>query len=370
VARKKAPRSNTPKKGRASAEDPEDAEELGPEPERNERELLEGIQEGELTHRPVMVQEVLAFASAGGREVVLDCTLGLGGHALALLADLKEIETYVGMDVDPRAVEEAEKRLAVHLEEARKGKRKKKKPARRVVLSHRSYVDLDLALDEAEVDEVDVALFDLGASTYQLTDPERGFSVTRDGPLDMRMDPSAGPTALELIRRWSSKELREVLARGEVRNPGRVARALKKEEARIRTTGDLAEVVKRATPVQAGKRSYTHPATLVFQTLRVEVNQELRNIQDALPKAVERLKPGGRLLVLTFHSLEDRIVKRFMKQEVKGCTCPPDFPQCTCGRKPTLEILAKRPLVPGEAELARNAASRSAKLRVARKLEP
>lgn len=304
-----------------------------------------------------MVQEVLAFASAGGREIVLDMTLGLGGHAEAMLRDLPEIRHYIGMDVDPTALGRARERITPL---AKKGQT--------LSLSHRSYVELEAALDEAGVEQVDVALVDLGASTYQLTDPGRGFSLTREGPLDMRMNPGQGPTALELIRRLDANELRNLLAEGEVDVPGRVARAIKKYQDEIRTTTQLADVVRRATPVEAGKTSYTHPATVVFQALRIAVNRELENIARALPLLIPRLKPGARVMAISFHSLEDRTVKQFMAQEVKGCTCPPDFPKCTCGKTPTLELLARRPLVPGEAELARNPASRSAKMRVARKL--
>lgn len=329
------------------------------EPDRREGELLEGIQEDELTHEPVMVHEVLAFASAGGREVILDGTLGLGGHAEAMLSDMKETRVYVGMDVDPNAVAHASKRL----EPFKKGKK-----ARQLHLSHRSYVDAAAALDEAEVDQVDVALLDLGASTYQLTSPERGFSLTREGPLDMRMDPSKGAGVRDRLELWDANELRGVLAAGDVKYPGRIARAIHKNLASIQTTTDLAQVVQKAVPVDASKRKYIHPATLVFQALRIEVNDELENIVAALPVFLERLKPGGRLIVISFHSLEDRIVKQFMQTQAKGDPRPGDITVTKADMKPTLEILAKRPLVPGEAELAQNAASRSAKLRVARKL--
>lgn len=329
------------------------------EPDRREGELLEGIQEGEITHEPVLVQEVLAFASAGSREVILDGTLGLGGHAEALMSDLKECRTYVGMDVDARAVEEATKRL----EPFTRGKK-----AKDLFLSQRSYVNADEALDEAGIDQVDVALLDLGASTYQLTHPERGFSITRSGPLDMRMNPGEGRGVREMLEVWSSSELREVLARGEVRTPGRVARAIHKRLAEIHTTADLAHVVARAVPVDPSKRRYIHPATLVFQALRIEINNELQNIRAALPRFLERLKPGGRLLVISFHSQEDRIVKQFLQEQAKGDPRPGDITVKKSDLEPKVELLSKRPLVPGEAELAMNAASRSAKLRVARKL--
>ncbi len=345
--------------GGGGDEEDEDEEDLGPEPERLEHDLLGGIHETTLSHRPVMLHEVLSFASAGGRETILDCTVGQGGHAFALLSDLRETRNYIGLDVDPNALATAREKLAPFTE----GKK-----ARNIRLQHRSYVEAVDALDEAGIEQADVILMDLGASTYQLTDPERGFSLTRDGPLDMRMNPGKGPTALDLIRGWSEAELRKVLADGEVRMPGRVTRALKRSEAMLRTTAELAELVKRATPADPARRSAIHPATLVFQTLRIHVNRELENVEAALPLLLERLKPGGRLIVISFHSLEDRIVKHFMQQEVKGCTCPPDFPMCTCKKKPTLELLSRRPLVPGEAELAENAASRSAKMRVARRL--
>jgi 16S rRNA (cytosine1402-N4)-methyltransferase len=345
-----SPRKKKPKKADLEAE----------EPVRVEGELLEGIQdESEISHEPVMVQEVLAFASAGGREVVLDGTLGLGGHAEAILSDMKETKVYVGMDVDPRAVDWATRRL----EKFTRGKR-----PRELHLSHRSYVDAAAALDEAGVDEVDVAILDLGASTYQLTTPDRGFSVTRSGPLDMRMDTTKGKTARQLLESWDANQLREVLAAGEVKFPGRVARAIHKNLPTIATTADLAHVVQRAVPVNAAKRKYIHPATLVFQALRIAVNSELDNVRTALPVFHDRLKKGGRLIVISFHSLEDRIVKQFMQRAAKGDPDPDDPTIRKKDMKPTLELLAKRPLVPGEAELSQNAASRSAKLRVARKL--
>jgi 16S rRNA (cytosine1402-N4)-methyltransferase len=329
------------------------------EPDRREGELLEGIQEDEISHEPVLVQEVLAFASAGNREVILDGTLGLGGHAEALMTDLKECRTYVGMDVDARALAQATERLQPFT----KGKKGKD-----LFLSQRSYVDAEAALDEAGIDQVDIALLDLGASTYQLTSPDRGFSITRPGPLDMRMNPLEGKPVRELLEQWSATELREVLAQGEVRTPGRIARAIHKRLGEIHTTADLAHVVSRAVPVDGSKRRYTHPATLVFQALRIKVNGELENIQKALPVFLDRLKPGGRLMVISFHSLEDRIVKQFMQEAARGDPRPGDITVRKQDLRPRLEILARRPLVPGEAELSMNAASRSAKLRVARKL--
>ena len=329
------------------------------EPDRREGELLEGLQDDQITHEPVLVQEVLAFASAGERGAVLDGTLGLGGHAQAILAAMTEVRTYVGMDVDPGALAHASERLAPFT----KGKK-----ARSLHLSHRSYVEAAAALDEAGVEQVDVALLDLGASTYQLTSPERGFSITRPGALDMRMDPSRGRPVIEELAAWDANQLREVLARGEVRNPGRVARAIHKHLGEIVTTADLARVVAQATPVDPSKRRYIHPATLVFQALRIEVNRELANIEAALPVFLERLKPGGRLIVISFHSLEDRIVKHFMQEAARGDPRPGDITVKKGDLRPRLELLAKRPLVPGEAELAQNAASRSAKLRVGRKL--
>lgn len=331
----------------------------GLEPQRREGELLEGIHEEELSHEPVLVHEILAFASSGGREVIVDGTLGLGGHAEAMLKELPEIQTYIGMDVDPLAVEEASRRLRPFTE----GKKAKK-----LCLSHRSYVDVDKAMKAAKVPAADVALLDLGASTYQLTSNLRGFSITRDGPLDMRMNPDRGPTARELLESWSANELRDVLAQGEVRNPGRISRAIKKHVHELKTTKDLANLVQRSTPVDPAKRKYIHPATLVFQALRIAVNKELDNVEAALPKFFELLKPGGILMVISFHSLEDRLVKRFFQDLVRGDDDPSDFTKKKKDLVSRAELLAKRPLVPGEAELSQNAASRSAKLRVIRKL--
>ncbi len=306
----------------------------------------------ETAHIPVLPDEVIdgLQAERGGRFI--DCTVGGGGHAGAILEASAPDGVLLGLDLDPAALEMASDRLArfgdraqfVHASFAR---------LKEVVRAH------GFAGERSWVDGI---LFDLGLSSLQLADAERGFSFMADGPLDMRFDPTSGdPTAADLVNKLSEEELADIFYHyGEERQSRRIAGAI--VEARpLHTTGELAQVVEQAVGRRRGR---LHPATLTFQALRIAVNEELNAIRSALPQAVELLAPGGRLAVIAFHSLEDRIVKRFMRRESKDCICPPELPICTCDHQATLNVITRKPIRPTEEEVAANPRSRSARLRV------
>ena len=303
-------------------------------------------------HVPVLVEQVCALAGAGSHSVVVDGTLGMGGHAEALLTRLPDIELYIGMDRDPEAIRRATARLA--------------RFDGRVRIAHATFDQAPEVMEAAGVRAAGFILLDLGVSSYQLDTAERGFSFQADGPVDMRMDPTTGMTAIELIQRTPVAELEALLRdRGDVVCPGRVAKALFEHRQRIKTTGDLARVVSDALPAPAKRGLKIHPATLTFMALRSAVNREPEMLKAALPALIERLSLGGRLAVISFHSLEDRVVKQVMQAEARGCVCPPAFPVCTCGKKPRITLDNKRSKAAESAEVDANPRSRSARLRVA-----
>ncbi len=306
-------------------------------------------------HQPVLYEETLQVLAPrpGGRYI--DCTVNGGGHAAGLLERSAPDGQLLGLDADPTVLAVARERLAGFGE--------------RVRLVHANFRDLAACARREGFEAVDGILFDLGLSSYALEASGRGFSFQRDETLDMRFDPTQGQTAAELLARSSEAELRTILAHyGEEPAAARLARAIVRARQRqpLRTTGDLVAVVKQ---VLGAGRGRIHPATRTFQALRIAVNDELRSLQLALAQAVELLAPGGRLAVIAFHSLEDRIVKWFFRTESHGaCRCPPGFPVCVCGRKPRLAVLTRKPIVPTPAEVARNPRARSAKLRAALRL--
>jgi 16S rRNA (cytosine1402-N4)-methyltransferase len=309
-------------------------------------------------HIPILVTEVLEGLAVKSGGTYLDATVGGGGHATAILEASAPAGRLLGLDRDP----EAAARAATHL-----------KPfGNRAQVVPLSYVQLTTALQHAGLSSLDGVLFDLGFSSWQVDDPTRGFAFRTDGPLDMRFDPTGDdPPASVLVNQLPAAELVELLRRyGEEPHSRRIAQAIVAARP-IRSTGHLAEVIVAAVGRAHGEkttRSPLHPATRTFQALRIAVNHELEGIAEALPQAVATLRPGGRLAVITFHSLEDRIVKQFMKQEERGCICPPKAPICTCGHVPTLRIITRKPIIPSAEEIAANPRSRSAKLRVAEKL--
>ena len=307
------------------------------------------------THRPVLLEECLAGLKIKPDGIYVDGTLGRAGHSLKI-AERLTTGRLICIDRDDAALEAAKDKLAAHMD--------------KVTLLHGNFSDLDRLLTEANVPAADGMLFDLGVSSPQLDDPERGFSYQHDAPLDMRMDRSEGLTAGVVVNEWPKEELKRILRDyGEERYAGPIAAAIvrKREETPIRTTLQLVDIIKSAMPASA-LREKQHPAKRSFQGIRIAVNGELDAVETMLKEAVPRLNPGGRLCVITFHSLEDRLVKTGMAEWAKGCTCPPDFPVCVCGKKPAVKLITKKPIVSGEKELAENPRARSAKLRIAEKL--
>ncbi len=305
---------------------------------------------GAAFHQPVMVEEVVRALQVhdGGRYV--DATVGTGGHAQAILEAAPRVRL-LGLDVDPDALALARERLAPYGD--------------RVVLRRASYTRLPTELARLGWEEVDGIVADLGVSSLQLDRPDRGFSFREAGPLDMRFDPEAPVTAAQLVNTLTEEALAEIFWKyGEERYARRIARAIVRARP-LHTTRELADLVARVVPFQ---RPGFHPATRVFQALRIAVNRELENLERFLPLAIEALKPGGRLAVIAFHSLEDRIVKHVFKEEARGCVCPPSVPVCQCGRTPRVRIVKPFPMRPSEEEVRRNPRARSARLRVVERL--
>ena len=305
-------------------------------------------------HVPVLFQDVIGGLQARPGGWYVDATVGAGGHAAGLLAASSPDGRLLGLDRDPAAIVVARGRLQVS--------------AQRVALVHGSFAALkDLAQAGGFV-PVDGVLFDLGLSSLQLADRARGFAFMYDGPLDMRFDGGTGGlTAAQLVNQLSLAELADVLFRyGEEVRAHRIAQEIVAHRP-ILTTSKLAAVV--ATVAGAERRGRIHPATRTFQALRIAVNDELTALETALPQAVEILDTGGRLAVISFHSLEDRIVKRFLRQESRDCICLPDLPVCTCGHRATLRLVTRKPIRPSPDEVALNPRSRSARLRVAERIE-
>jgi len=304
------------------------------------------------THLPVLLDETLAILEprSGGRYI--DATLGGGGHAEAILEASSPDGQLLGLDADPRAIARVKQRLA------RFGPRS--------ILVHANFRHLAVTARAHGFDEVDGILFDLGVSSYHFDEADQGFSFRKEGPLDMRLDPTSGPSAADIVNTLDEKELADMLYRyGEERRSRRIARAIVAHRPIITTT-QLADIVVRAVGRRPGAR--IHPATRTFQALRIHVNDELGALEAALPQAVSLLKSGGVLIIITFHSLEDRIVKHFLRQESRDCICPPTAPICTCGHKAQLELIHRKGITPSPDEIARNPRSRSARLRAARKL--
>lgn len=305
-----------------------------------------------LSHVPVLVDEVVKLLAPRPGDVILDCTVGSGGHAAALLAAGGSDCTLVGLDRDPEALERAGRQLAPY--------------GRSVWLVRENFARLDRALDRLGLERVDRVLFDLGVSSPQFDDPGRGFSYRADATLDMRMDPDETTTAYHLVNGLTESELlRTIRDYGEEKHAARIARAIVafREREPIVTTGQLAAIVKDAIPA-AARRTGPHPARRTFQALRIAVNRELEALSEGLERALARLSPGGRLAVISFHSLEDRIVKHRFREWERACTCPPGMPVCTCGGTARAEVVTRRPVRAGSAEVAANPRARSAKLRV------
>ena len=309
----------------------------------------------EYTHRPVLLNECIDALSIKPDGIYIDGTLGRAGHSIEIA---KRLTTgrLICIDRDRAALDAAPGRLGDLID--------------RVTLVHGNFGQLDTLLDNLSIDRADGMLFDLGVSSPQLDDPERGFSYMQDAPLDMRMDRSDALNACEVINRWPEEELKRILWRyGEEKYAPAIARAIDKARADkpVETTLELVDIIKGAMP-PAALREKQHPAKRSFQAIRIAVNDELGAVEKMVNAAVPRLNVGGRLAIISFHSLEDRIVKTGLAEFAKGCTCPPDFPVCVCGKTPQIKLTPRKPIVAGAEELKENPRARSAKLRVAEKL--
>jgi 16S rRNA (cytosine1402-N4)-methyltransferase len=317
--------------------------------------MLPSVLPTETDHVPVLAEEIVATLDPRPGETVVDGTFGAGGHAALLAARLRGDGKLIAIDRDPT--------VAPYFERVRRASAVKAR------LLHGEFSATLQQLADNGV-RADIILLDLGVSSMQLDRPERGFSYAVDAPLDMRMDPSASYSARELVNESDERELADIFKRyGEERYARQIARAIVRRRASepFERTGDLVETIKASIPAPA-RFGEGHPAKRVFQALRIEVNDELGAIERALPPALEMLRPGGRLAVISFHSLEDRIVKRFLRSQEHGCTCPPDFPICVCGSEPKLRATPRRAIRPSAAEIARNPRAQSARLRVATKV--
>ncbi|HEU4572193.1 MAG TPA: 16S rRNA (cytosine(1402)-N(4))-methyltransferase RsmH [Candidatus Limnocylindrales bacterium] len=312
------------------------------------------MQEG---HLPVLAEEVIETLAPAPGSLQIDATLGGGGHTERILEASSPDGRVLGLDADPAAIERVRARLA--------------RFGDRLVLRQSNFREVGDVAPRAGFDAVDGALFDLGLSSYQLADVARGFGIRAGGPLDMRFDPSVGVPAAELLATLDADELTALFRRyGEEPNARRIGRAIveARRTAPVSTAEELAALVERVAPGAPRGRRRIHPATRVFQALRIAVNDELGALQAGLAAAVDLLRPGGRLVVLSYHSLEDRIVKRFIQAERRGCTCPPEFPVCVCGHAPRLRLVTRPSLTPTAAEVAANPRARSARLRAAERL--
>jgi len=310
------------------------------------------LQPSATDHVPVLAEEVRQLLAVQPGETVIDATFGAGGHAALLAADLRGNGRFIAIDRDPSVKPYFE------------GFRRRSGVQGRLLRGDFAVVLEQLAANGVRADAI---LFDLGVSSMQLDRPERGFSYAVDAPLDMRMDPSADVSARELVNELSERELAQVFKNyGEERYARQIARAIvrRRKKETYERTRDLVDTIKSAIPTPA-RFGDGHPAKRVFQALRIAVNDELGTLERTLPLALELLRPGGRMAVISFHSLEDRIVKRFLRAEEQGCTCPPDFPVCVCGSEPTLRALKRKAIRPSAREIAENPRAASARLRAA-----
>jgi len=309
----------------------------------------------EFHHVSVLLEECIDGLSIKPDGIYVDGTLGGAGHS-SRIAALLTTGRHIGIDRDPIALKAASERLQPY--------------ADRVTLVHSNFSEIRRVLADLEIEGVDGILLDLGVSSPQLDDGERGFSYMVDAPLDMRMNNQDSLSADTVVNTWSYDELKRILYDyGEERYAPKIAAAIcsRREQAPIRTTLELVDIIRSAMP-PAALREKQHPAKRSFQAIRIAVNDELGAVEKVMEDAIPVLKPGGRLAVITFHSLEDRIVKNAMANAAKGCTCPPSFPVCVCGKKPQVKLITRKPIVSGDEELERNPRARSAKLRICEKL--
>jgi 16S rRNA (cytosine1402-N4)-methyltransferase len=309
----------------------------------------------EFSHVSVLFQESLTGLLTDRNGIYVDCTLGGAGHAVGIASSLDAGGWLIGIDQDPAALRAGQSRLA-------------DMPCR-VDIIRDNFRNLEIVLDQLGISVVDGILFDLGVSSHQLDIAERGFSYMQDAPLDMRMDPEAKFSAYQVVNEYSEEKLAQVIFRyGEERWGKRIAQFIvnQRKQKPIRTTSELVEIIKAAIPA-AARREGPHPAKRTFQAIRIEVNSELAILAQAFTTAIARLKPGGRLCIITFHSLEDRIAKQTLQALARGCICPPSMPICTCHHQPEIRLVGKV-VSPSLEEVERNPRARSAKLRIAEKI--
>lgn len=309
-------------------------------------------------HKPVMLDECIDYLNIRANGVYVDATLGGAGHSSEILKRLGPEGLLIGIDQDQDAIRAAGQKL------------ENVQTQGRYVLYHTNFENIREVIGMQKLKAVDGVLMDLGVSSYQLDEGERGFSYQQDAPLDMRMSKSEEMDAAWVVNNLSREELTRIIREyGEEKWASRIAEFIVKsrETQKITTTGQLVDIIKAAIPA-AARREGPHPAKRTFQAIRIAVNRELEVLEKTLGEIIDFLNPGGRLAVITFHSLEDRIVKQIFKDKAQGCICPGDFPKCVCGRTPQIRILTRKPVTPSEDELERNPRARSAKLRVAEKL--
>jgi len=310
--------------------------------------------EVEYIHKPVMLDECINLLNIKPNGIYVDATLGGGGHSKEILKRLND-GMLIGIDQDDFALSKAKDNL---------------KDYNNVIFVKNNFSNIDNILNELSINEVDGILMDLGVSSFQLDDPERGFSYRYDAPLDMRMSKDNPISAMDVVNNYDEDELYRIIRDyGEERYAKRIANTIcrKRREKPIRTTFELVDIIKSSLP-SASKRETGHPAKRTFQAIRIEVNGELTILEKSIFDGIERLKRGGRIAIITFHSLEDRIVKNSFVTMSRGCTCPNDFPVCVCGNKPKVKIITKKPITSSENELLKNPRSSSAKLRIAEKI--
>jgi 16S rRNA (cytosine1402-N4)-methyltransferase len=302
-------------------------------------------------HIPVLLNEVIEGLQARRGGYFVDCTVGLGGHAAAILEKISPSGRLLGIDADPEAIEVSQDKLSDYGEA--------------VTLVNDNFVNLEAICKRYHFHPVDGILFDLGVSSLQLDTAERGFSFHLDAPLNMRFDPRQGLTASDIVNTFSERELAQLIEEyAEERHSRQIARHIVQNRP-VATTLELARLVEQ---VLGGKRAKIHPATRTFMALRIAVNSELQNLESALKQTINLLRPGGRLAVISYHSLEDRIVKQFMRRAASSCLCPPGTIVCRCGHVPTLKLISRKVIKPTSLEIESNPRSRSAKLRIAERL--
>ena len=308
------------------------------------------------THRPVMLSEVLEYLDPSPGDVICDATCGGGGHSLDIARKIGESGVLIGIDLDPQALNAARQNL-------------EGVPCR-VILARGNYGDMAVILEKAGYPNPNGILFDFGVSSHQLDTAERGFTYRAEAPLDMRMDPDGPVTAADILNTASEGELERIIREyGEERWASRIAEFIveRRKTAPLETSGDLVNLIYAAVP-RGARRDGPHPARRTFQALRIAVNDELGSVERGILAAIDRVQPGGRIVAISYHSLEDRVVKEAFKRAERPCTCPPSLPVCVCGKKKVLDVLTKKPIGPTDEEVRSNSRSRSAKLRAARKV--